>query len=135
MSEIKQKSSAHFSTAALAMLEAVAWDENSEEDEEKRRSGGGGAGGGGGPNLKDLIKSVRGSWKHLTGGQLLDTLKEFGSLTRASANMMVSWTGDFTIIQDIFDEIEELVFGKERERKRDWWKRWKKHGKTATPVR
>ena len=131
MSEITQKSSAHFSTAALALLEAVAWDENDEDESGER----GNAGGAGGPNFKDLIKSVRGSWKHLTGGDLLSALKDFGVATRASANMMVSWTGDFTIIQDIFDEIEELVFGKERERKRDWWKRWKKHGKTATPSR
>jgi hypothetical protein len=130
MSEITQKSSAHFSTAALALLETIGWDENSEEDEERRRSGGEGTGG---PSVKDLIKSVRGSWKHLIGSQLLGTLKEFGVSTRAAANMMVSWTGDFTIIQDIFDEIEEQVFGKERERKRDWWKRWQKKGKTATP--
>jgi hypothetical protein len=135
MSEITQKSSAHFSTAALALLESVGWDENNEEDEERRRRGEGSAGGGGGPSVKDIIKSVRGSWKHLIGSQLLATLKEFGASTRASANMMVSWTGDFTIIQDIFDEIEEQLFGKERERKRDWWKRWHKQGKTAKPVR
>lgn len=134
MSDITPKSSAHFSTAALALLETIAWDENSEEDQERRRSSEGGDKGGG-PSVKDLIKSVRGSWKHLVGGDLLATLKEFGVTTRASANMMVSWTGDFTIIQDIFDEIEELVFGKERERKREMWKRWKKLGKTATPAR
>ena len=132
MTEITQKSSAHFSTAALALLEAIGWDEKSEDDEERRRKGEGNAGGGG-PSVKDLIKSVRGSWKHVTGGELLAVLKEFGTSTRASANMLVSWTGDFTIIQDIFDEIADLVFGKERERKRDWWKRWRKSGKAAAP--
>jgi hypothetical protein len=135
LTEITQKSSAHFSTAALALLESAGWDENNEEDEERRRKGEGSAGGGGGPSVKDLIKSVRGSWKHLIGGALLATLKEFGLSTRASANMLVSWTGDFTIIQDIFDEIEEAVLGKERERKRDWWKRWRKSGKAAAPKR
>jgi len=130
VSEITQKPSAHFSTAALALLEAVAWDENSEEDEERRRSGGET---GGGPAFKDLIKNVRGSWKHLTGGALLTALKDFGVVTRASANMLVGWNGDFTVIQDIFNEIEEMIYGKERDRKRSWWRNLKKMAKKTGP--
>jgi hypothetical protein len=82
--------------------------------------------GGEGQEVEEMISGIIRNWKHLVRGTLLEVLKDFGTATRASANMLVSWTGDFTVVHDVFDAIEELVFGKERERKRQWWRQWRK---------
>ena len=79
-----------------------------------------------GENGDETIATIVSGWKHLVHANLGNALKEFGIATRASAQMMVSWVGDFTVIQDIFDTIEQLVYGKERERKRGWWRQWRR---------
>src|SRR5262249_43807867 len=82
--------------------------------------------GGGAVEAEEIITGIIRSWKHIVHADLVSALKEFGIVTRASAQLLVSWVGDFTIIQDIFDQIEIIVYGKERERKRDWWRQWRK---------
>jgi hypothetical protein len=79
-----------------------------------------------GANGDETISAIVSAWKHYVNASLGNALKEFGMATRASAQMMVSWVGDFTIIQDIFDVIEQLVYGKERDRKREWWRQWRR---------
>jgi hypothetical protein len=77
---------------------------------------------GGAVEAEEIIAGIIRTWKHLVHGELDAALKEFGSVTRASAQMLVSWTGQFSIINDIFEIIETLVYGKERARDRRWWK-------------
>src|SRR6185312_10072202 len=75
--------------------------------------------------VEQALVAIVGEWRHYIYGDLTDILKEFGS-TRASALMDLSWTGDFTLIHDMFDFIGELLPSKTRERKRDWWRQWRK---------
>jgi len=71
-------------------------------------------------DVEEIIAGIIRGWKHLVKGGLNAVLTDFGAATRASAQLIVNWSGDFTAIFDFL--VEMGLIEDPRKKRREWWR-------------